>query len=150
MMFFDGYYIIDILGIYGFIQLAYDSATSSLTVNIDKLNEYLNKIREADQGSGLNREYDEFLKDLERYKAEEEADSKLEDTPPPSPQLLGKLLGKLPRLSSRQSSRPFLLPPEPPRGRQGGKKNTLKKRRTRRSKSKQVKNKKTRRYKKTL
>ena len=162
LMFFDGYYIVDIIGIYNFIGLAYDSTTSLFRTDIPALTEYLNKIREADKKT---READENYKNDEKFLITE--DLIKGDQISEAPQILFKdvdkrlfsqsspnLTRQLPNLTeqppmSRRSSISSIFSqlPRPPR--HGGKKQTLKKRGTRRSKSKQPKNKRTRRYKKT-
>ena len=154
LMFFDGYYIIDILGLYEFIEI--NSNDKKLIINIEKSNEYLQKIREADKATSENDKKLELIKsgeiieDLKLIKSDEIINS----LPAPPIDVSSKKLDKSLSYFIKPPSAPEPSAPEPSAlaAAAGGKRKTLKKRRTKRtkrSKSKQTKNKKTRRYKKT-
>ena len=156
LMFFDGYYIIDILGLYEFIQLVYNSTTKSFTIDIGILAEYLHKISDADKATSENDKKLELIKsgeiieDLKLIKSDEIINS----LPAPPIDVSSKKLDESLSYFIKPPSAPEPSAPEPSAlaAAAGGKRKTLKKRRTKRtkrSKSKQTKNKKTRRYKKT-
>ena len=149
LLFIDGYRIIDVEKLVEFINIIYDSSKNNFIIDNIKYNEneqlfnFLNNIRENDDGEKY--EYIEEDEDKVENKYSEEIRS-------PSPVFSAENTVVKPTNSQQINSIKNFFSPKKPEAAAaaGGKRKTLKKRRTRRSRSKQTKNKKTRRYKKTL